>query len=143
MTDYTADEVLSALAATFPSDDRLYEEIGWELYENTNDRAEHIKQYLEGEYAEPEDLLDWSELAYDLRSSKDSISLRGEPVEITCVQQLGGMDKGTNANVTFKVGDQFFTKEGWYQSHYGYEYDGDFYESFPTEKITYTYRRKP
>ena len=144
MTFFTAAQVLKALSEKFPSEDRLYEEIGWEFYDDPNgNKAEHIKQFLEiNEYSSLEDLLDWSELGYELKNSIEQLIVDGEPTTVTCVQQLGGMDKGTTADVTFKVGDQFFTKEGWYQSHYGYEYDGDFYESFPTEVVTYKYDRK-
>lgn len=33
----------------------------------------------------------------------------------------------------FKIGDQYFRKNGWYQSHYGSELDGDIEE---VEKVT-------
>lgn len=146
MTNFTAEQVLKALSEKFPSDEILYEEIGWKFYDDEDSqgtKSQHIKKFLEeNEYSTLEDLLDWSELGYELKGTTEQLVINGESVNVTCVQQLGGMDKGTKANITFKVGDQFFTKEGWYQSHYGYEYDGDFYESSPTEVVTYKYSRK-
>lgn len=157
MSDYTTQEVLDALATKFISDERLYEEIGWDYYEQRSEtpgytKSDHVKLYFEeNEYAEPEYLLDWSELAYDLREGSywlkqdgntNTVVLRGEEVPVVCVQQLGGMDEGTTADVTFKVGEQYFTKRGWYQSHYGYEYDGDFEETVPVQKLEYDYVRK-
>jgi hypothetical protein len=53
------------------------------------------------------------------------------------------MDEGTTADVTFNVGTQYFTKRGWYASHYGYEYDGAFEETTPKERpVEYDYVRK-
>lgn len=149
MTDYTANEVLAAIADAFPSEERLYEEFYDEIQNQENvDYKALAKRYLEQEeYLSPEDLIDWSELAYDCTpgnySYKDRfVNIRGDNVQIKCVQQLGGMDEGTTADVTFQVGDQFFTKRGWYQSHYGYEYDGEFEETVRKEVIAYNYERK-
>jgi hypothetical protein len=138
---FTAAEVEEAIAETFPSDDRLYDEIGWDAYEQKDKKAEHLQEYLAEDFNSITDLLDWSELAYDL-GKPQPITIAGIQTEIQCVEQLGGMDKGTNANVTFKVGNQYFTKEGWYQSHYGHEYDGDFYEAEPVEKVVVEYQKK-
>ena len=70
-----------------------------------------------------------------------SLDIDGEKVDYTVVNETGGMDKGSNASVTIKIGDQYFTKEGDYQSHYGYEWDGDCYESLPTEIPIIEFRR--
>ena len=70
-----------------------------------------------------------------------SLDIDGEKVDYTVVNETGGMDKGSNASVTIKIGDQYFTKEGDYQSHYGYEWDGECYESLPSEVLIIEFRR--
>jgi hypothetical protein len=145
MTDFTPAQVEEAFAANFPSDDRLYDEIGWDNYERKDvDHAAHVQEYLDqDEYNELADLLDWSELAYELNNKTVTIEIDGKQAAVTCVQQLGGMDEGTTADVTFNVGTQYFTKRGWYASHYGYEYDGAFEETIPKERpVEYDYVRK-
>jgi hypothetical protein len=146
MTDFTPAQVEAAFAANFPSDDILYDNIddGWEKYENKDaDHAAHLAEYLSDEYNELADLLDWSELAYQLNNKTVTIEIDGKQAAVTCVQQLGGMDEGTTADVTFNVGTQYFTKRGWYASHYGYEYDGAFEETIPKERpVEYDYVRK-
>jgi hypothetical protein len=72
----------------------------------------------------------------------DCLILRGEKVPVVEVESAGGMDMGTTAYVIFKVKDQFFQKDGWYQSHYGYEWDGQLYEVEPYEKTVTDYRKK-
>lgn len=140
---FTSEQVEEAFALAFPSDDLLYDEIGWEKYEEEpRDKDAHLREYLEDEYAAITDLLDWSETAYDLKDKTVNIIINGQEVPVTCVEKLGGMDEGTNANVTFRVGEQYFTKVGWYQSHYGYEYDGDFIEVEPRTKTVTYYERK-
>ena len=44
-----------------------------------------------------------------------------------------------DTRITIEVNGQYFTKEGYYQSHIGNEWDGDLYESFPTEVTTVEY----
>ena len=67
------------------------------------------------------------------------IIVDGEPVNYEVVDTTGGMDKGSHASVTFKIGDQYFRKEGFYASHYGTDWDGDFDEVRPVtvEKVEY------
>lgn len=68
----------------------------------------------------------WSELEYS-----EFMVIDGEPVDYEVVDTTGGMDAGSNASVTFKIGDQYFRKEGYYASHYGYDWDGPFMEVKP------------
>ena len=79
------------------------------------------------ERAEP----DW----YDLDISNVEVVFEGETVDVKLVHETGGMDVGSNASMTFKIGDQFFKKEGYYASHYGYDWDGDFFEVKPVERV--------
>lgn len=52
----------------------------------------------------------------------------------------GGMDEGSNAYTVFKVGGTYFRKSGYYASHYGYDWDGDFEEVEPFQKTVIDYR---
>lgn len=70
------------------------------------------------------------------------LTIKGEPVPAKCVETTGGMDEGSSASATYQIGDQFFTKEGYYASHYGYDWDGSFYESTPTPVTTTVYKRR-
>lgn len=63
--------------------------------------------------------------------------LRGVPTEVSIAEQTGGMDEGSNASITFQIGSQYFRKDGYYASHYGYEWDGAFYEVRP-KRVTVT-----
>lgn len=69
-----------------------------------------------------------------------TLSLRGETIPVEWVAEAGGMDKGSYAMHVFKVGDQLFRKEGFYQSHYGYDWDGDLTEVEAYEKTVTDYR---
>lgn len=137
---FTAEQVEAALAENFVNYDLLYDAIGWNYYEHKeSDRHQHVQKYLEDEYTSLTDLLDWVSIADELDGTPKTITIDGKTVEVVCVQWLGGMDEGSTANITIRVGDQFFTKEGWYQSHYGYEYDGDFYETQPRARTVIDY----
>lgn len=76
---------------------------------------------------------------HDLDISTTELVFEGETVEVKLVHETGGMDVGSNASMTFKIGDQFFTKQGYYASHYGYDWDGDFFESKPVERVITEY----
>lgn len=67
--------------------------------------------------------------------------LRGVPAEVEVVDETGGMDEGSNASITFQVGDQFFRKDGYYASHYGYDWDGAFYEVSPRQVTVTQFER--
>lgn len=116
MSDYTVDEVLKA--ASVASREEEY-----------GDLDDYDGDYTEGPSS------DFWYFLYDL-------TLRGEVVSLTEVETTGGMDEGSHASVTFKIGDQFFQKVGYYQSHYGYEWDGDFFEVEPVQKTITVYKKK-
>lgn len=67
------------------------------------------------------------------------ITIDGEQYVLKVVNTTGGMDNGSHASVTFQVGEQYFRKEGYYASHYGYDWDGDFKEVRPVEKTVIVY----
>lgn len=85
----------------------------------------------------------WSELGYMSKGYKETIALRGEPVEIETVAgkapEEGG---GEHVFVIIKAGDQFFRKTGYYMSHYGSDWDGDVTEVHPVEKTITVYEAK-
>jgi hypothetical protein len=63
------------------------------------------------------------------------------------VDEGGGMDQGSNAYVVVKLTHpdgtiQHFRKDGYYASHYGYDWDGDLYEVKPTERVVTFYEEK-
>ena len=58
---------------------------------------------------------------------------------VTVVESFGGMDKGTTRWIVYKVGNRLFRKNGWYASHYGSEFDGDFSEVRAREKMVTVY----
>lgn len=69
------------------------------------------------------------------------IELGGETFELKVVDETGGMDEGSQASVTIQVGDQFFRKDGYYASHYGYDWDGAFFEVQPRQVTVTQYER--
>lgn len=75
----------------------------------------------------------WSELKY---GSGDYV-LVIDDVEYPAVyvESYGGMDKGSDIWVVFKLGEQLFKKSGFYASHYGTDWDGPLIEVKPVEKV--------
>lgn len=69
------------------------------------------------------------------------VTLDGETFELKVVDETGGMDEGSHASVTIQIGDQFFRKDGYYASHYGYDWDGAFYEVAPRQVTVTRYER--
>lgn len=61
------------------------------------------------------------------------------PVKV--VADLGGEGQGDSISKVFYVEDtdQYFRIDGWWQSHVGGEYDGDFYEVHYQEKMVVVY----
>lgn len=53
--------------------------------------------------------------------------------KLELVEDFGGEGQGDDYWVVFKVGDQFFKKNGWYASYDGGELDGDLYEVVPVQ----------
>jgi hypothetical protein len=92
------------------------------------------KSSYSGEYYEVED---WSDIAY---GSEGIATINGEEYHWQLIESFGGMDKGSYAAVVFEVGDRLFRKEGFYQSHYGYDWDGDLCEVEAYERTVTDYR---
>lgn len=76
---------------------------------------------------------------YVLEETGQSVELRGEKVEIVPVANYGGEGKGEERWVVARIGTQFFRKDGYYASHYGTDWDGEFYEVKPVEKTITVY----
>lgn len=86
----------------------------------------------------------WGELAY-LTDNADTreISLRGEQVKVGLVTRVGGCEGGgEEAWFVLGIGDQMFRKNGWYMSHEGTTWDGDFKEVKPVVKPVTFYEAK-
>jgi len=111
-TDFTAAEVLEAL------EDHLENGDGWGEYE----------VYIPA--ANPVDPGSFAPL---------KITLRGVEYEVKEVDRTGGMDEGSGLSSTIQVGSQFFRKSGYYASHYGSDWDGDFREVRPVTKTVTVY----
>lgn len=79
----------------------------------------------------------WGELHYVKGASGYAIENIGE---IEVLDSTGGMDEGSNASVTFALGNQYFRKNGYYASHYGYDWDGSFEEVVPAQKTITVYK---
>lgn len=110
-TDYTAVEVLEALG------DHIENGEGWYEFRTYNPAGTTREdRYL------------------DIK-----VVLRGTEVPVREVERTGGMDEGSNASVIIEVGSQFFKKSGYYASHYGHDWDGDFLEVKPVEKTVVVY----
>ena len=85
----------------------------------------------------------WSELKYNIRyHNSNTIYLRDEPVTFSIEDEYGGSGQGEEAWVVVRVGDQLFRQQGWYASHYGFEWDGDFEEVLATTKTITVYEPK-
>lgn len=83
------------------------------------------------------DVYGWDEMYDD-----GFIVVEGVPVDYEVVHTTGGMDEGSHASVVFKIGDQYFRKEGFYASHYGTDWDGDFVEVVPASVQVVKYVEK-
>jgi hypothetical protein len=78
----------------------------------------------------------WGEIKYE---DKGTLWVEGVGVAFETIDEYGGEGKGDDAWVVIKIGDQLFRKEGYYASHYGYEWDGDVEEVRPVEKTITVY----
>lgn len=76
----------------------------------------------------------WNELSYEETGYKLAILLRDEAVLVEIVAKHEGGEYGYATFIVFKVGTQYFRKEGFYQSHYGNDWDGSFEEVQPVLK---------
>jgi hypothetical protein len=112
MTNYTAEEVLEAASIASGEDPKEYD---WTVLVDSD-------FWYSPEYY--------------------SLELRGESVKPVFVERTGGEGQGDYASVVFQVGTQFFRKEGYYASHYGYDWDGTFSEVSPVQKTITVYETK-
>lgn len=137
MTNFTTAQALDILIkAEIEEDVKFYVNNPKYLHADIDASEDEIRKHFvaaheEGKGTEP----DWN----DLNIPITEVVFEGETVDVKLVHETGGMDKGSNASMTFKIGDQFFTKEGYYASHYGYEWDGTFFESKPIERVITEY----
>ena len=79
---------------------------------------------------------DWDELT----SGKGHVTINGTEYEWQAVLGLGGEGQGDYAAVIFSIDGRLFRKEGYYASHYGTDWDGDFEEVEAYEKTVTDYR---
>lgn len=82
--------------------------------------------------------IDW----YDLEYESVTLTLNGEEVETKAIKSFGGEGQGDDCWLVFQVGNQLFRKDGWYASHYGYEWDGSLYEVEAVERTVTVYEEK-
>lgn len=118
MSKFTASEVLELIE----SDETTHQYRYW-----------RDKTWHDGEGSIVED--GWSEIG------GQRVLVDGEWIEVEQVAAGGGMDQGSDAFVVFRFGTQLFKKDGYYASHYGYDWDGDFYEVEAYDKVVVDYRK--
>lgn len=63
-----------------------------------------------------------------------ALTIDGQTYVPEYVADHGGMDRGSDRWVVFKLGDQLFKKSGYYASHYGTDWDGELREVKPVQK---------
>lgn len=78
----------------------------------------------------------WGEMGW----GDTELTIRGETVTAKAVEYKGGEDQGSYTCVVFEVDGRLFRKEGYYASHYGTDWDGDFSEVEVFEKTVKDYR---
>jgi hypothetical protein len=83
----------------------------------------------------------WRELSYFNNTSGTDVPGLGS---VTVIDGFGGEGQGDHAHMVFLVVDdrgfvRHYKKDGFYASHYGTDWDGEFYEVKPTavEAIEY------
>jgi hypothetical protein len=92
----------------------------------------------------------WEE-TYDGDSFYDEVEYEDEGIELTIDGQkvvakkedsYGGEGQGDEYWVVFRINDQLFRVDGYWQSWEGGEYDGDLYEVEPYQVMVTRYRAK-
>jgi hypothetical protein len=85
----------------------------------------------------------YSEISWSGGKAEGEYALNIDGVSYTAewVEDHGGMDKGSDRWVVFKVGDQLFKKSGFYASHYGTDWDGPLVEVKPVEKTVTVFEK--
>jgi hypothetical protein len=91
------------------------------------------------EYGEDAAAEFWSELKY--KSDRYTVIVDGVDYKAEHVDSYGGMDKGSDIWVVFRLGDQLFKKSGFYASHYGTDWDGPLVEVKPVEKTVTVFEK--
>lgn len=81
----------------------------------------------------------WGELKWQKDGAKETLTLRGEVIEVEKIDDFGGEGQGDSIWVVIKVGDQLFRKDGYYLSHYGTDWDGEVTEVKPVERTVTFY----
>lgn len=106
--------------------------------EEVNANPASVEQYKGyGWSLEPQlaDELDWHELGID------DVEFGRFRVEL--VEEFGGEGQGDHVHMVFKFtlpeGVEYWKKDGYYASHYGTEWDGDFYQVNPVVKTITVY----
>lgn len=61
-------------------------------------------------------------------SNGQHVRIAGVDGPISLVESYGGEGMGDERWLVLKVGDRHFRKNGWYASHYGSSWEGDFEE---------------
>lgn len=95
--------------------------------------AEQVEQAIldeTGNYA-------WNNLGWDI---KNSLVVDGESYEFEVVDTQNDGEWGYETYVVMRVGNQYFRKSGYYESHYGNDWDGDFEEVEEAEKKVTVWR---
>lgn len=96
-----------------------------------------FSSYMEEKYGDGWSSVDsWSSFGY----SNGKVTIDGDEYEWEYVENIGGEGEGEYRAVVFRVGDQLFRKEGYYQSHYGSDWDGNLEEVEAFEKTVTDYR---
>lgn len=83
----------------------------------------------------------WSEFEEALEIGKP-LTIPGLGVITPLVVDGGGEGSGEHCEIVFKVTtEQYFKKNGYYASFHGTDWDGEFFEVQPTEKVVTVYPR--
>lgn len=109
---------------------------------NAYDVEAALDARFDGDIEDESCLESWDELDWILRDgTRETLTVNGEKYDLELVEaDTGGEGHGEYVFVVVKVGDQLFRKEGYYASHYGTDWDGDFEEVEAYEKTVTDYR---
>jgi len=81
----------------------------------------------------------WGNVSYGDGSGK--IKIDGTEVAYELVTRFGGEGQGDETWFVLKIGDQLFRMDGYYESDYGTDWDGDLYEVKSVVKEVTFYER--
>lgn len=105
---------------------------GWRVAKESGDPFPDESKYptLPSRYGATE-IGSLTDLQYYLQYDKPKdfeVTIPGVDGAFEHEKQFGGEGLGDAAWFVLKIGDRYFRKDGWHQSHHGTEYDGDFTE---------------